>query len=174
MRPTSVELVLNPIEFAAGKLMPLVGTVADVGMNEVPVTAPDDVTAPAFQIPDVRVPTEVSDEAATPAASVVPVSVPAGATTALPEAAVMRPFALTVKVGIDVLDPNVPTLALTAAKVVAKDPVPEPVTSPIKVMVWSPVFVPLRFVPVTVPVEATAPPFHTPVVMVPRVVRLVE
>jgi hypothetical protein len=86
----------------------------------------------------------------------------------------MRPFALTVKVGIDVLDPNVPTLALTAAKVVAKDPVPEPVTSPIKVMVWSPVFVPLRFVPVTVPVEATAPPFHTPVVMVPRVVRLVE
>lgn len=28
------------------------------------------------------------------------------------------------------------------ARVVAKDPVPEPVTSPVRVIVWSPVFVP--------------------------------
>jgi len=41
-----------------------------------------------------------------------------------------------------------------AAMAVAKDPVPLPVTSPVRVIVWSPVFVPLRFDPVTAPVAA--------------------
>ena len=50
------------------------------------------------------VPTVVSDDVTTPAPSVVPVSVPAGATTTLPEAAVISPLALTVKDGIDVDD----------------------------------------------------------------------
>jgi hypothetical protein len=44
---------------------------------------------------------------------------------------------------------------VTAASVVANEPVPEPVTSPVKVIVWSPVFVPLKFEPVTEPVAAT-------------------
>ena len=39
--------------------------------------------------------------------------------------------------------------------VVANDPVPLPVTGPVNVIVWSPVFVPLIFEPVTVPVAAT-------------------
>jgi hypothetical protein len=39
--------------------------------------------------------------------------------------------------------------------VAAKLPVPVPVTSPVSAMVWFPVFVPLRFVPVTVPVATT-------------------
>ena len=47
--------------------------------------------------------------------------------------------------------------------VVAKEPVPLPVTGPVSVIVWSPVLlpdevpvcVPVRLVPVTVPVEAT-------------------
>ena len=39
--------------------------------------------------------------------------------------------------------------------VAVNDPVPEPVTSPVRVMVWLPVFVPLRLEPVTVPVAAT-------------------
>ena len=39
--------------------------------------------------------------------------------------------------------------------VAVNDPVPEPVTSPVRVMVWLPVFVPLRLDPVTVPVAAT-------------------
>jgi hypothetical protein len=41
------------------------------------------------------------------------------------------------------------------AMVAAKEPVPEPVTSPVRVMVWSPVLVPLRLLPVTVPDAAT-------------------
>jgi hypothetical protein len=41
------------------------------------------------------------------------------------------------------------------AIVAANDPVPEPVTSPVSVMVWSPVFVPDRFEPATVPTAAT-------------------
>jgi hypothetical protein len=52
-----------------------------------------------------RVPTEVSDEVTTLLASVVPVSVPAGAITTLPAAAVSWPSALTVKLGIDVDEP---------------------------------------------------------------------
>ena len=38
---------------------------------------------------------------------------------------------------------------------VTKLPVPLPVTSPVSVIVWSPVFVPLRFEPVTEPLAAT-------------------
>ena len=38
--------------------------------------------------------------------------------------------------------------------VAANEPVPLPVTPPVRVMVWSPVFVPLRLLPVTVPLAA--------------------
>ncbi len=59
-------------------------------------------------------------------------------------AAVTNPFPFTVCTA------NVPTLLFTVANVVAKLPVPLPVTSPVKVIVWSPVFEPLMLdVPVT-------------------------
>ncbi len=80
--------------------------------------------------PPVSAPTEVSDDAVTPDASVAPVSVPAGATTALPEAAVIRPLALTVNDGIEVDEPNEPTLLLTVANVAAQlDVVISPVSA---------------------------------------------
>jgi hypothetical protein len=84
-----------------------------------------------FHIPEIIVPTLVSEEDTTVAFRVVPDKVPAGAITVLPPAAVIRPLALTVKLGMDVEDPNDPTLELTVASVVAKDPVPEPVRSPV-------------------------------------------
>ena len=90
-----------------------------------------------------EVPTDVREEAVTPEAKVAPVNVPAGAMTTLPEAAVINPLALTVKVGMEVDEPKLPVLLLTVAKVAANDPVPDPVTSPVKVIVWSPVLVPL-------------------------------
>ncbi len=78
------------------------------------------MVAPAAS--EVNVPTLVSDDAVTPLASVAPVSVPAGATTTAVDAAVMRPLALTVKVGIAVEDPKLPTLLLTVARVVVREP----------------------------------------------------
>src|SRR5262249_46216849 len=59
-----------------------------------------------------------------------------------------------------------------AAIVVAKVPVPEPVTSPVRVMVWSPVLVPERLEPVTAPEAATevGVMLPRPTVMVPLVV----
>ena len=42
-----------------------------------------------------------------------------------------------------------------AAKLVANDPVPEPVTTPVSVMVWSPVLVPDKLDPEMVPLAAT-------------------
>lgn len=79
----------------------------------------------------VSVPTLVRDEAVTPDASVEPVSVPAGAMTATEPAAVMRPFAFTVKVGIAVEPPKEPTLLLTVASVAAAEPGPDAVMSPV-------------------------------------------
>ena len=72
--------------------------------------------------------------------------------TGVPEdAAVRRPLASTVR-EVYVYDPAVTAVL---ASVVANDPVPEPVTSPVRVIVWSPVFVPLRLLPDTVPDAAT-------------------
>lgn len=85
----------------------------------------------AFHVPDVSVPTEVSDDDTTFDASVVPVSVPAGATTTTVPAAVIRPFAFTVNVGIAVDDPYDPTLEFTVARVAAAEPGPVAVTSPV-------------------------------------------
>ena len=62
-------------------------------------------------------------------------SVPAGATTTLDDAAVMRPLPLTVNDGMEVVDPKLPVLEFTMASVVAMLPVPLPVTSPVSVMV---------------------------------------
>ena len=50
--------------------------------------------------------------------------------------------------------------------VALNDPVPEPVTSPVRVIVWLPVFVPLRLEPVTVPVAATEDGVMAPSAMV--------
>lgn len=71
-------------------------------------------------------------------ARVVPVSVPAGAITTFDEAAVIKPLALTVNVGIDVDEPNVPTLELTVAKVIATEPGPVAVASPVKAVIAAP------------------------------------
>ena len=80
-----------------------------------------------FQVPVPIVPTVVRLEVTTLEAKVVPVSVPAGATTAFVDAAVIRPLPLTVKLGIAVLDPKLPTFELTVASVKAA---PEVVASP--------------------------------------------
>src|SRR4051794_31396521 len=76
------------------------------------------VIAPEAGVPRIiPAPKLVREEAVTPAARVDPVSVPAGATTALVPAAVMRPLPLVVKLGMAVLDPNDPTLLFTVARV---------------------------------------------------------
>lgn len=61
------------------------------------------------------VPTVVSDEAVTPLASVAPVSVPAGATTAAVVIEVVSPLALIVTTGIAVELPDVPAVATVAS-----------------------------------------------------------
>jgi hypothetical protein len=57
---------------------------------------------------------------------------------------VIRPFASTINCGTVVPEPYVPVVAFTVASVVANDPVPDPDTSPVKAIVWSPVLVPLK------------------------------
>ena len=97
----------------------------------------NDVTGDVVPIPALpvvanedNVPTEVSEDAVTPDARVAPVNVPAGATTALVEAAVIRPLALTVNAGMAVEEPKLPTLPFTVANVIARLPA-EFVTSPV-------------------------------------------
>ena len=51
------------------------------------------------------------------------------------ETAVTRPFASTVITGICELDPNDPTFEFVVAKVAANEPIPDPVRSPVKVIV---------------------------------------
>lgn len=71
-------------------------------------------------------------------ARVVPVKVPAGAITTFPDAAVINPLAFTVKVGIEVELPKVPTFELTVAKVNDTDPGPVAVPSPVKAVIAEP------------------------------------
>ena len=78
------------------------------------------------------VPSDVSDEVTTFDASVVPVSVPAGATTAFVPAAVINPLPFTVKFGIALEDPHDPVFVLTVASVAAADPGPAAVISPVR------------------------------------------
>ena len=86
----------------------------------------------ASQVPEVTVPRPVSEELTTFEASVLPVSVPAGAITALLDVLVTRPFAFTVTLGIAVELPTVPGAELTVASVATWLPVPGPaVTSPV-------------------------------------------
>jgi len=59
--------------------------------------------------------------------------------------------AIDVALPTDVITPVRLALVTTVA---ANEPVPLPVTPPVSVIVWSPVFVPLRFEPVTAPVAA--------------------
>jgi hypothetical protein len=95
---------------------------------------------------DVRVPTDVSEEVTTVEFNVVPVNVPAGAMTTLPLAAVMRPLALTVNVGMEVEEPNVPTFPLTVARVVARAPA-DVVMSPVNAGNLPAANVPVALVP---------------------------
>jgi hypothetical protein len=67
------------------------------------------------------VPTDVNDELTTLEAKVVPVKVPAGAITTFVEAAVIKPFALTVKDGIAVEEPNDPVFELTVYRGITTD-----------------------------------------------------
>lgn len=55
----------------------------------------------------------------------------AGIEGVLTPAAVIKPLPLTVKLGIELVPPNDPTLPFTVARVVATAPVPDPVTSPV-------------------------------------------
>ena len=55
------------------------------------------------------------------------------------ETAVTNPFPFTVIIGTDVIEPKEPTLLLTVANVPVIAVVPEPVKSPLSVIVWLPV-----------------------------------
>ena len=66
---------------------------------------------PAVAVRFAMVPSEVSEDAVTPLASVDPLRVPAGATTAAVEIDVVSPFALMVMIGISVLLPVEPGVA---------------------------------------------------------------
>jgi hypothetical protein len=68
---------------------------------------------------------------------------------------VIRPLLSTINCGTVVADPYVLAVTPVVDNDVAKLPVPEPVISPLKAIVWSPVFTPDKFVPVTVPVDVT-------------------
>ena len=92
-------------------------------------------TAVPCHTPVPIVPTVVRLDVTTPEFNVVPLKVPAGATTAFPDAAVIRPFPLTVKLGIDVLDPKLPVFVLTVAKVNAEEPGPAAEPSPVNAVI---------------------------------------
>ena len=79
---------------------------------------------PAVAVRFAMVPSEVSEDAVTPLASVDPLRVPAGATTAAEETEVVSPFALIVMIGIAVLLPVEPGVATVAS-------VPAAVTLPV-------------------------------------------
>ena len=81
--------------------------------------------------PPVNVPVLVKDDASTLEASVAPVSVPAGATTAAVVCAVTRPLPVVVKTGMAVDEPTEPGLPLTVARVATAEPGPVAVTSPV-------------------------------------------
>jgi hypothetical protein len=87
------------------------------------------VKAVPFQTPVTIVPTEVKEEVTTLDARVVPVKVPAGATTAAAEIAVIRPLPLTVTIGIAVEEPKDPVFEFTVLRVTA--PVSDMVASPL-------------------------------------------
>lgn len=86
------------------------------------------VTVPAFPVTEpeiglvtvklVRVPSEVRKDVTTDDPKVVPVKVPAGATTGFVLAAVMSPLAFTAKAGIAVEEPKFPTFEFTVAKTI--------------------------------------------------------
>jgi hypothetical protein len=120
---TPVPNPLTPVEI--GKPVPLV-KVTDVGIPKIGVTNvglvdntklpdPVDVVTPvpplataivvALQIPEVMVPTLVKLEPVTVDFNVVPLKVPASAIIEADPAAVRRPLASTVNVGIAVVDP---------------------------------------------------------------------
>lgn len=140
--PTSiVTLPAVPVVLAVFRVKLLPAAEATVNAPESRILFVVNVSEP-MTVPETKFPTLVREEVTTVELSVVPERVPAGATTALPEAAVTRPLPLTVKVGMEVEEPKLPTFPLTVARVVPKEPVPKPVTSPVRVMVWSPVLVP--------------------------------
>ena len=68
------------------------------------------------------------------------------------------------------LPANIAFVTTLLAMVVVKLPVPDPVTFPVRVMVWSPVLVPLRLLPETLPEAEILPDAATePGVMLPKV-----
>ena len=93
------------------------------------------------------------------------------------EAAVTRPFALTVNTGISVVEPNSPTLPLTVANVAAPVTLPEPsndadvyATSPVVAIVTPAAnAVAVSELPVTLPVKLPAK-FVLAVITVPPIV----
>ena len=93
------------------------------------INAPDNVVAP-LTAKLVSVPTLVSEEFTTVEFNVVPLNVPAGATTTSVLIAVISPFPFTVIDGIAVEEPKLPTSEFTVANVKTKLPAVL-VTSPV-------------------------------------------
>ena len=78
-----------------------------------------------------KVPTEVNEDVTTVELRTVPDNVLAGATTAFVPAAVISPLPFTVKFGIAVEEPHEPVFVLTVASVIAAEPGPDAVPSPV-------------------------------------------
>jgi hypothetical protein len=144
---TPVPNPLTPVEI--GKPVPLV-KVTEVGVPNRGVTKvglvdktklpdPVDVVTPvppcatsmvvALQVPCVIVPTEVKLDPVTLDFKVVPDKVPASAMIEADPAAVRRPLASTVKVGINVEEPYVPEVTPEFANVAAAVTSPEPLNA---------------------------------------------
>jgi hypothetical protein len=133
-----------------------------------------------LQVPAVMVPTLVKLEPVTVDFNVVPDNVPASAIILADPAVVNLPLVSTVNVGIAIVDPYDPAITPLLLNVVAKEPEPVPVTSPVKVVV---AVADITSVPITNPkfdlaaaaVVAPVPPFaiamtvplHVPLVIVP-------
>jgi hypothetical protein len=144
---TPVPNPLTPVEI--GKPVPLV-KVTEVGVPNIGVTnvglvfktklpLPVDVVTPvppcatsivvALQIPVVMVPTEVKLDPVTLDFKVVPDKVPASAMIEADPAAVRRPLASTVNVGIAVVEPKDPAVTVVFVNVAAAVTSPEPLNA---------------------------------------------
>ena len=101
---------------------------------------------------EAKLPEIVRVEAALLAIPVPPYAVPRTEPFQVP-AVIVPTVAISVPTSFAaVMDPaNMALVTLRAPMAVAKLPVPVPVTSPVRVIVWSPVLVPERFEPATVP-----------------------
>jgi hypothetical protein len=102
---------------------------------------------PIVSVPVVVIGPPVNDNPVAPPEPLTEVTVPVPEVILMLLTLVIRPLLSTVNTGTVVADPYVLAVTPVVDNDVAKLPVPVPVTSPLKVIVWSPVFVP-ELVPV--------------------------